>query len=62
MAIKRWPVSHFIQLGQTLQRQYGASFLVPVGSDQTQAEEIVNGIGDAARIWPRVLSEIWRQS
>jgi len=53
MAIKRWPSKNFIQLGQTLQRQHGASLLVPVGSDQTQAEEIAHGIGDAARIWPQ---------
>ncbi len=53
MAIKRWPSKNFIELGQTLQRQYGASLLVPVGSDQTQSEEIASGIGDAARIWPQ---------
>lgn len=53
MAIKRWPVRNFVELGQTLQHDYGASILVPVGSDQTQAEQIVAGMGAAAHLWPR---------
>jgi ADP-heptose:LPS heptosyltransferase len=52
MPIKRWPTTNFIELGQALQRQ-GATIVVVVGSDAKQAEQIVQGIGGTAQIWPR---------
>lgn len=53
MAIKRWPEESFIQLGQTLQQQYQARIIVPVGADSQQAERIAVGIGGTAKVWPR---------
>lgn len=40
-------------MGQTLQQRYGATVIVPVGSDQEQAVSIVDAIGTFARVWPR---------
>lgn len=53
MQIKRWSTANFIKLGQTLQQQYGATVIVPVGSTWEQAAGIVEVIGNGARIWPR---------
>ncbi|HEY9602318.1 MAG TPA: glycosyltransferase family 9 protein, partial [Allocoleopsis sp.] len=53
MTIKRWPTVNFISLGQELQKRYGATIIVPIGSAQEQAEEIVAEIGEAAHVWPR---------
>ncbi|HEY9663046.1 MAG TPA: hypothetical protein V6C65_31770, partial [Allocoleopsis sp.] len=33
MPIKQWSVANFIALGQALQQQYGATVIVPIGSD-----------------------------
>ncbi|WP_315788829.1 glycosyltransferase family 9 protein [Fischerella sp. JS2] len=53
MAIKRWPEVSFITLGQILQQHWGATVIVPVGSNVNQAASIVEGIGGAAQILPR---------
>ncbi len=53
MAVKRWPLAHFVTVGQTLRADYGATLLVPVGSEPEQAAAVVAGIGEGARIWPR---------
>lgn len=53
MAIKRWATAHFVTLGKTLQRDYGAAILVPAGGDREQALEITRAIGDSAHLWPR---------
>jgi ADP-heptose:LPS heptosyltransferase len=53
MAIKRWPTANFISLGRELQQRYGATIIVPIGSDQEQAEQIASGIGSTAQVWPR---------
>ncbi len=52
MEIKRWSEVNFITLGQTLQQRWGASVIVPVGSDVQQAVSIAEGIG-SAQIFPR---------
>ncbi len=52
MEIKRWSEVNFITLGQTLQQRWGASVIVPVGSDVKQAVSIAEGIG-SAQIFPR---------
>ncbi|MBD2460892.1 glycosyltransferase family 9 protein [Oscillatoria sp. FACHB-1407] len=51
MAIKRWSSQHFITVGKALQQQYGATIVVPVGSDVDQATAIARGIGGTAQIW-----------
>jgi ADP-heptose:LPS heptosyltransferase len=53
MPIKRWPIDHWIALGQALHQQYGATILVVVGAIAEQAEEIVRDIGEGAHLWPR---------
>lgn len=53
MAIKRWPVANFIQLGQQLRHQHGATILVPVGGDEAGARTIVASI-PGAQGWPSV--------
>ncbi|NJO75501.1 MAG: glycosyltransferase family 9 protein [Leptolyngbyaceae cyanobacterium RM1_406_9] len=53
MSVKRWSTSNFVQLGQALQQRYGGTILVPVGADQQQAEQVVEGIGRTARVWQR---------
>jgi ADP-heptose:LPS heptosyltransferase len=53
MAIKRWPMSSWIALGRALQQQFGATTIVPIGSDMEQAEQIVRAIGGAAQLWQR---------
>jgi ADP-heptose:LPS heptosyltransferase len=50
MAIKRWPVKHWIALGQAWQPQ-GGTIVVPVGADRAQAEEIAGAIRNS-RLWP----------
>lgn len=51
MAIKRWSSQHFITLGKALQQDFGATVIIPVGSDLEQAWAIANGIGGTAQIW-----------
>lgn len=53
MQIKQWPIERFGAVGRTLQQQYGATILVPVGADSSQAEQVVQAIGGAAQVWPR---------
>ncbi|NJN92563.1 MAG: glycosyltransferase family 9 protein [Leptolyngbyaceae cyanobacterium SL_5_14] len=53
MLVKRWSTTNFVQLGQALQKQYGATILVPVGADPEQARQIVEGIGGTAQVWQR---------
>ncbi len=53
MAIKRWSDVNFITIGQILQQRWGATVIVPVGSDAKQAAYIAEGIGGKARILPR---------
>jgi len=53
MPIKRWPTQNFITLGQALQEQYGGTILVPVGSDEEQADQIATAIGNGTQILPR---------
>lgn len=53
MAIKRWSDVNFITLGQILQQRWGATVIVPVGSDAKQAAYIAEAIGGEARILPR---------
>ncbi len=53
MQIKRWSTENFVTLGQTLQQRYGASIIVPVGSDWEQAADIVAAIGNSTQILPR---------
>jgi ADP-heptose:LPS heptosyltransferase len=53
MPIKRWSTDNFVQLGGALQRQYGATIRVVVGSDQEQAQQIVEGISGTAQLWHR---------
>ncbi|MDX2215235.1 MAG: glycosyltransferase family 9 protein [Oculatellaceae cyanobacterium bins.114] len=51
MAIKRWAPHHFITVGKALQQQYGATIIVPVGSDVDQAMAVATGIGGTAQVW-----------
>ncbi|HIK15040.1 MAG TPA: glycosyltransferase family 9 protein [Leptolyngbyaceae cyanobacterium M33_DOE_097] len=53
MPIKRWSTQNFITLGQALQEQFGGTILVPVGSDEEQADQIATAIGKTAQVWPR---------
>lgn len=53
MPIKRWSEANFIQVGRVLQQRHKATIIVPVGSDLTQAERIVQSIGGTAQLWPR---------
>jgi len=53
MRIKRWSTANFVTLGQTLRQRYGATVIVPVGSDPEQAAGIADAIGDGAQIWSR---------
>jgi len=53
MQIKRWPSSYYIALGKALQQQYGATILVPVGSDPTPSAQIARSIGGSALPWER---------
>jgi len=53
MEIKRWSTENFVTLGRNLQQQYGATIVVPVGSDSQQARGIADGIGNGAQTWPR---------
>ena len=53
MTIKRWSTDCFVSVGQAVQRQYGATVIVPVGSDRNQAMQIVHEIGGTARLWER---------
>jgi ADP-heptose:LPS heptosyltransferase len=51
MQIKRWSEQNFIALGHALQKNYGASIVVPVGSSVEQAMSVVSSIGGTARLW-----------
>jgi ADP-heptose:LPS heptosyltransferase len=53
MAIKRWSELNFITLGKVLQRFWGATVIVPVGSNINQSIYIVEEIGGQAQILPR---------
>ncbi|MFQ4144941.1 glycosyltransferase family 9 protein [Chlorogloeopsis sp. ULAP02] len=53
MAIKRWSEVNFITLGKILQQRWGATVIVPVGSNLNQSTNIVEGIGKEAQILPR---------
>ncbi|MBV9387684.1 MAG: glycosyltransferase family 9 protein [Chroococcidiopsidaceae cyanobacterium CP_BM_ER_R8_30] len=53
MQIKRWSEVNFVTLGQSLQQQYGATVIVPVGSDLELSVKIAEAIGKSARILPR---------
>lgn len=53
MSIKRWSDASFIKVGQHLQQQYGASIVVPVGSNEAAAEAMVEAIGGTAQVWQR---------
>ncbi len=53
MRIKHWSPANFVTLGKTLQQWYGATVIVPVGSDFEQAAGIVDEIGSGAQILPR---------
>ncbi len=53
MAVKRWAIANFVTLGKTLHSNYGASILVPVGSDRDQAIQLAREIGHSAHLWPR---------
>jgi ADP-heptose:LPS heptosyltransferase len=53
MAIKRWRSANFVALGQALQQQYGATVIVPIGSDMEEAKQIAGAIGGTAQVWPR---------
>ncbi|UBF26519.1 hypothetical protein K9N68_00455 [Kovacikia minuta CCNUW1] len=53
MAIKRWSTANFVTLGRKLHHQYGATIIVPVGSDRPSATEMVQQIGGSARLWER---------
>lgn len=53
MAIKQWPMEHFITLGQALHQQYGATLIVPVGTNLNLAQAIVDALGEAAHLWKR---------
>ncbi|MCY7273203.1 MAG: glycosyl transferase [Phormidesmis sp. CAN_BIN44] len=51
MQIKQWSTENFIRLGRELQQRYGASIVVPIGSDVDSVTEIVNSIGGTAQVW-----------
>jgi ADP-heptose:LPS heptosyltransferase len=53
MPIKHWSIQNFTQVGQALQQHYGATVIVAVGSDDQQAETIVQAIGGSAQLWPQ---------
>jgi ADP-heptose:LPS heptosyltransferase len=53
MAIKRWSDVNFMTLGQVLQQRWGATVIVPVGSDAKQAQNIAEAIGGMARVLAR---------
>lgn len=53
MAIKQWSVENFIQLGKALQQRFGATLVVPIGSDEAQANQIAHGIGGNVQVWQR---------
>jgi ADP-heptose:LPS heptosyltransferase len=59
MQIKQWSTENFVRLGRELQQQYGASIVVPIGSDLNQVNEIVNSIEGTAQVWqPGTLREL----
>lgn len=53
MEIKRWPLSHFVALGRAMQTQYGATIIVPVGSDPQQTTDLAEQLGEMVQILPR---------
>jgi ADP-heptose:LPS heptosyltransferase len=53
MAIKRWPITNFVQVGQALQRQYQATIMVPIGSNPEPAKQLVTAIGGTATVWAK---------
>jgi ADP-heptose:LPS heptosyltransferase len=53
MTIKCWSTDCFIIVGQTLQKQYHATIVIPVGADREQAMQVVNQIGGNVMIWER---------
>jgi ADP-heptose:LPS heptosyltransferase len=53
MSIKRWADEHFVQLGQALQQQYGASVQIVVGADRPTAVRIAAEIGGKVSLWDR---------
>lgn len=53
MVIKRWSTANFVTIGRALQQRYGATIIVPIGSDSQSAVELVNQIGGTARLWER---------
>ncbi|WP_088893647.1 glycosyltransferase family 9 protein [Leptolyngbya ohadii] len=53
MAIKRWADESFVQLGQALQQQYGASIQVVVGADRETAVRIAKSLGGRVSLWER---------
>lgn len=53
MAIKCWPVAHFVTLGKALQQKYNATILIPIGDDAEKSVEIADAIGGTAQVWQR---------
>ena len=53
MQIKRWSTTNFITLGQTLRQRYGATVIIPIGSDVERSTGIADAIGNGAQILPR---------
>jgi ADP-heptose:LPS heptosyltransferase len=53
MAIKRWATENFIAVGRALHQQFGASIVVVEGSEQEQSEQLVEAIGEPAKLWHR---------
>ena len=51
MPIKQWSTENFIRVGRELQQRYGASIVVPIGSNADSVTEIVSSIGGTAQVW-----------
>ena len=53
MQIKCWSTTNFVTLGQTLRQRYGATVIIPIGSDVERSTGIADAIGNGAQILPR---------
>ncbi|NJO04117.1 MAG: glycosyltransferase family 9 protein [Chloroflexaceae bacterium] len=53
MAIKRWPMRSYIELGRALQQRYQAHIVVPMGNDPEQTIMLVAALDSTAQVWPR---------
>jgi ADP-heptose:LPS heptosyltransferase len=53
MTIKCWSIDNFVALGRTLQQNYNATLVIPIGNNPVKATQMLDAIGGTAQVWQR---------